>query len=194
MAIKVKAAWIPDGMMGCLVLLTLLLLLCGCAGGRPSKGGATQERWACDPQADEAVEYGDHAAGLVLHEALVKREPGNALALYHLGYLLGQAGKHAREVSCYQRALALGLDYDDQLYFNLGMALLELGRSEDAASAFEQAIALAPQNADGHFGLAMAMARAQRFGQAEKALLQVLALDPEHPYAASMLEDIRQRP
>jgi tetratricopeptide (TPR) repeat protein len=176
-----------------LVTFALALSLYGCAARRLTEKPDTTGHWVCDPTADAAVEQGDYAKGLILHQAFLEKQPQNALATYHLGYLFGLKGEHAKEVFCYERAIDLGMDRNDQLFFNLGMALLELDRVAEAEAAFEKALEIAPQSADAHFGMAITMEMTKRYDEAQAALLKVLAIDPSHIHARNMLKGIRNR-
>jgi tetratricopeptide (TPR) repeat protein len=137
-------------------------------------------RWACDPQADQTVTEGLWQQAQMQHQAFLADHPDNCLTMYHLGYLWGRLGNHAEEIDLYHRAVRCGYNEDDQLYFNLGMALAELGRSENAVAAMERAVALDPRNAENHFGLGLAAASAGRMDLALSALTKAVVVDPRH--------------
>jgi tetratricopeptide (TPR) repeat protein len=137
-------------------------------------------QWSCDPQADQTVTEGQWQRALMQHQAYLTDHPGNCLAMYHLGYIHGRLGDHEKEIDLYQRAVQCGYDADDQLFFNLGMALVEFEQTESALTALERAVALDPGNAENHFGLGLAAASAGRLDLAMSALTKAVAVDPRH--------------
>ena len=169
------------GKRGCALLsgIALWLLLAGCAGLAP-RAPQQATPWRCDPEADAALNREAYQLGIRLHEQFLRKHPDNALAWYHLGYAFGQTGDHAREIACYQKARELGYTHDDGLFFNAGMAWLELNRLPQALEAFEQALALNPEGADNHFGLALAHEAAGDNQAAEARFRQAISLDPAH--------------
>lgn len=160
--------------------IAILVGLSGCAGTAPQAPPQAAPRWHCDPEADAAVEREAYRLGIRLHEELLWTQPDNALAWYHLGYACGQTGDHAREITCYERAQALGYTHDEGLFFNAGMAYLELDQVPQALAVFQQALALNPDGADNHFGLALALQAAGDNPAAEVRLRQAILLDPDH--------------
>jgi tetratricopeptide (TPR) repeat protein len=165
--------------LGLLCCLIALCLGAGCAKKELVKEPVPVKRWTCDKEADEAVKRQDYEEGIRLHRQFLETEPGNALALYHLGYAYGQTGDHEKEVVFYERAAALGFEQDN-IFFNLGMAYGELNRIEEAIKAFEKALDIDPNSADNHFGLALAYQRSVADGLAEEEFLKAIEIDPSH--------------
>jgi tetratricopeptide (TPR) repeat protein len=157
--------------------LLFLLILSGCAAATRE---APPEVWRCDPQADAAVESGEWERARETHEAVLAEQPGNCLAMYHLGYIRGRLGDRAGEIQLYQDAMACGYTNDDQLYFNLGMALGDTDQFARARAAFEKAVAIAPDSADNHFGLGLMERAMGNDAAAEAALKKAIALAPRH--------------
>jgi len=151
------------------------ILLCpGC-----STGPFGHRAWTCDEQADNAMGRQDYEAGIVLHERLLKEAPDNGLAWYHLGYAYGQTGDHAKEVSCYEKAVGLGF-HEGRIFFNLGMAYGELHEADKAIGVFTKAVHKAPDRADNYFGLAMARQSNLEDEEAEEGFLKAIEIDPRH--------------
>ena len=155
----------------------LVLVLCACAGQQAGKGRGA---WQCSPSADAAFQSGDWQTALSGHEQLLASDPHNGLALYHLGYIMGHLGDRPREVALYREALACGYSTDDQLFFNLGMALGDLGDFEAACKALQTAISLNPDNPDNYFGLGFAEQNLGRVDEARKVFEQAVHLAPGH--------------
>ncbi len=167
-----------------MALLAAVFMGCATFSGPPG-----ETRWQCDPAADAAVEQGQWEAAAEAHERLLEREPGNGLALYHLGYLKGKMGDREAEIDYYLEAIESGYDQDDQLYFNLGMAYGDLDPTA-ASEAFERAVELDPNSADNHFGLALMADTLGRTEQAVQALKTALELQPDHLDAMLLLARI----
>ena len=157
-----------------------ILLLCwGCAFVGPVSQPAEQQ-WSCDPRADAAVHREDWPQALKLHLAFLEKNPVNGLAYYHLGYIRGRLGDRAMEAADYERAAACGYGKDDQLFFNLGMAYIELNQPESAIGAFQRAVDLNPGSAENHYGWGMATLSAGRTAQARAAFTRALERDSRH--------------
>jgi tetratricopeptide (TPR) repeat protein len=178
----------------CSARLTAMLILWFCVGGCASMGTApgtsVQKEWRCDEAADAAVQRQDWGLALSRHKALLEKAPSNCLAIYHLGYIQGNLGDRHAETVQYEKAIQCGLDTDDQLYFNLGMAYAETDRMEQALAAFERAVSLNGQNAENFFGLGMVAKWAGQTDRAKTALHQALELDPQHWEARILLTRI----
>lgn len=159
------------------VVLVLLVGTWSCVSAPPVPPA---RQWSCDPQADQTVAGGMWEQALAKHQAYLADHPADCLAMYHLGYIWGRMGDHEKEIGLYHRAVQCGYDEDDQLFFNLGMALAELGQTDSALTAMERAVALDPGNAENHFGLGLAAASAGRLDQAKLALTKAVAVDPRH--------------
>lgn len=161
------------------LVLASLFLGAGCARREVLEEPVPAKRWTCDREADEALKRHDYEEGIRLHRKFLETEPGNALALYHLGYAYGHTGDHEREVFFYERAAALGFE-EDNIFFNLGMAYGELNRIEAAIKAFQKALDIDPDSADNHFGLALTYQRSVADRLAEEEFLKAIEIDPAH--------------
>ena len=93
-----------------------------------------------------------------------------------------------------QFAWSQDLDSADPIYaFNLGNALVHLGRNPEALEWYQKAIALNPQYKDAYFNAAVA---ALNMGQGQKAgemFKKVLDLEPDHAEAKRGLEYVKQQ-
>jgi tetratricopeptide (TPR) repeat protein len=166
-------------------LLISVFTLCstmGCSKRVPVEEPVSVEIWSCDESADEAMKRRDYLKSLLLHKQFLRSDPGNGLALYHLGYSYGQTGNHEMEASYYEKAITLGYE-DDAAYFNLGMAYGELGQLEKSIDAFKEAIAINPNRADHYYGLGLAYDRMGAGKLAEEAYRKAIHLDPEFLHA-----------
>lgn len=169
-------------------LVLLALALVACARPLPPPAAAPDPAppavAPCTPEGDAAMGRGDLAAALHRHRELVDREPGNGLAWYHLGFILGETGDLAGEIAAYERALAAGLGGEAQVHANLGLARGEAGDTSGAREAFQRALALEPCNADAWYGLGSLEVPP---GAAEEAFRRALDCDPGHRPARDRL-------
>lgn len=135
------------------------------------------------------------------------RAPGWPLALDNLGVTLQYMGDMAGAERAFRKAIAsaesstapsaaradIGSQTPEEQAWtlrNLGSLLLGTGRPDDAARAFERAIALAPDDAHGHHALATVWHAAERWEDAERAYRQAIALKPEWIEAQRHLGDM----
>lgn len=168
-------------------LMTFLLIGGGCSSMRSPAGPEKPVQWRCDEDADAAVSRQEWDTALSGHQALLADEPNNCLAIYHLGYIHGKLGDRQQETLLYEEAIACGLDTDDRLFFNLGMAYGEMNQMEEAMSAFERAIALNNRSAENFFGLGLIATWAGQIDKAEAALIRTVDIDPRHWEARILL-------
>jgi len=163
------------GLIGVSIIIGLLAM--ACATPAPGPEPAVQE--APDPL-EEAISDGDWETARLQYEQLLEKNPKDCRALYHLGYIWGQLDNRANEIHCYEQAVACGYTTDDRLFFNLGMAYADRGDLEGAASAFERAVAVHPDNGDNYFGLGLMAQAMGRSEQAASAWQQAVAKEPDH--------------
>ncbi len=164
----------------CAVFPLVLLTLAGlwsCVSMAPN---IESRQWACDARADQTVKDENWEQALMRHQEFLAANPGNCLALYHLGYIWGQTGDREKEIEHYNWAVACGYNNDDQLYFNLGMAYADLDQMDNAIASIERATTLMPKNAENHFGLGLIAVSAGRPDLARRALTTAVDLDPGH--------------
>jgi tetratricopeptide (TPR) repeat protein len=140
----------------------------------------------CDPLADYYLGMEDYPEAIRRHRIVIKDDPDNALAHYHLGFAYGVIGQHREELAEYQKAIELGLD-DWQLFLNLGLLYLESGQDRDATQVLRLATLLGPDRPETHFNLALAYERGGALAQAEQEALLSLRIDPSQPDARNTL-------
>ena len=166
--------------------LSVVCVGAGCSKDLLRKSPDIEKTWACDKAADDVMKRKDYESGILLHVRFLEKEPGNALALYHLGYAHGQMGDHLKEVSYYEKAIALGFR-KDRIFYNLGMAYGELNDTQKSVGAFGKALEIDPDDADNHFGLAMAYQKSAADKLAEHEFLKAIEIDPGHVDARLLL-------
>ena len=147
---------------------------------------AEAEPQVCDVGADYFLGVEDYAEAIRLHDEVVRRQPGNALAHYHLGFALGIAGQTIAEMQEYRRAEALGLVTWD-LFLNLGLAQIETGDLEGATDSLRRSTVLGADHPESHFNLALVDERRGMLADAEQEISAALMLDPFEPDERNLL-------
>ncbi len=170
------------------VLLLVLVLEYREAIASTNAGGQTDDQ-VCDPLADYFLGMENYSEAVQRHQSVIKNEPANALAHYHLGFAYGLMGRHKEELDEYQKAVELGLG-DWQLFLNLGLLYLEGGNLNSASEVLRLATLLGPDQAETHFNLALVYERRGMLPQAQQELLQSLHIDPNQPDARNALAAI----
>jgi tetratricopeptide (TPR) repeat protein len=132
----------------------------------------------CDPIADYYLGMEDYPQAIRLHLEVIRKEPGNALAHYHLGFAYGAIGDHQRELVQYEKAIALGLN-DWQLFLNLGLLYANDGRIDSAIEVMRLAELLGPYHPETHFNLGLLDERVGLYQPAEQEMLLSLRLSPD---------------
>ena len=110
-------------------------------------------------------------------EKAVEAEPFGLVARFELAVAYGRSGRLKEAVEQYE-ALARDGAADARVYHNLGLALRQLGRNAEGASAFDRATALDPGRAPAWMGLALSLEADGRAAEAAGALERYLSLEP----------------
>ena len=140
----------------------------------------------CDPLADYFLGMEDYPEAIRRHQEVIRNNPDNALAHYHLGFAYGVTGDHQRELEEYEKAVDLGLS-DWQLFLNLGLLDMEEDHPDEAAEVLRLATLLGPYRPETHFNLGLVYERLGMFQKAEQELLLSLRLDPKQADARNTL-------
>jgi Flp pilus assembly protein TadD len=144
------------------------------------------EQQVCDVGADYYLGVEDYLEAIRLHVEVVRKQPGNALARYHLGFALGMLGDRMAEVREYRQAETLGLKSWD-LFLNLGLALIDGGDLDAATENLRRAVVFGGDHFESHFNLALVDERRGMLADAEHETLEALRLNPEQPDARNLL-------
>jgi tetratricopeptide (TPR) repeat protein len=130
------------------------------------------------------------AAQTVLLRHLALR-PDDGASLHRLGRLRAGQGDDGAAAVLFQRA-ALSLPALAPIHNDLGVSLHRLGRTHEALSALDQAIALDPGYAAAHANRASLLTETRRFAEAFEAQLAALAHAASAPVAmrASLLGNL----
>jgi tetratricopeptide (TPR) repeat protein len=124
---------------------------------------ASQERFA------EAEPY---------FQAVLRADPGNAVAHFNLGYTLEKRLQYDRAVHEFREATRLRPTLD-RAWYGLGLAHASLGQHREAAAALEEAAKLQPMSPHAWYQLGMALhltGNSERFLQ---VVMHLLRFDPK---------------
>ncbi|MGH7837927.1 MAG: tetratricopeptide repeat protein [Candidatus Binataceae bacterium] len=145
---------------------------------------AAADEQICAADADAALGLEEYPTAIALHRTLIRAQPNNALAHYHLGFAYGMEGRGPEEIGEYLTSARLGLKNWD-LFLNLGLAYLGQHELARAAEALETAVSLGPEHVEAHFNLAIAYEQENRLGEALREIAAARRLAPEDPEAAN---------
>jgi tetratricopeptide (TPR) repeat protein len=123
---------------------------------------ASQERFA------EAEPY---------FQAVLRADPGNAVAHFNLGYTHEKRGHYDKAVHEFREATRLNPKID-RAWYGLGLAHARLGRHREAAEALEQAATLQPMNPHAWYQLGMALHTTGNTERFEQVVMHLLRFDP----------------
>ncbi len=116
----------------------------------------------------------------------------NHVAHFGLGLYYDRQGDPGKAVDHYAQAIRILPTQPDYLN-NMGNSLAKLGRTEEAAARYREAIALQDDNALSHFNYAWLLAVQGKYDEAERHFRKALDLNPEDSVACIMLADMLSR-
>ncbi|WPL14976.1 tetratricopeptide repeat protein [Thiorhodovibrio litoralis] len=131
-------------------------------------------------QAMQAHQSGDLQTAEAGYRQLIAQNPAHAEALHRLGLVLYQRGDPAGAEALIRRAIRNN-DQVPAYHCNHGVMLQALLRLEEALQAYDQALALKPDDAQAHFNRGNALKDLGRFDDALQAYEQALRIVPQHP-------------
>lgn len=139
----------------------------------------------CNVAADLSLGLEDYPKAIASHLELVRSQPNNALAHYHLGFAYGMVGRVNEELAEYRTASRLGLRNWD-LFLNLGLAYLGQRELAPATEALETAARLGPEHSEAHYNLALAYESERRPAEALREIAASRRLAPDDWDAANL--------
>ena len=145
--------------------------------------------------ADLLATHGQSGEALTLYEQAVALEPENPIVRYNFGQLLMAENRAAQAVTNFQVALRQerNLPQPDlgAIHFELGNALVGLGRNSEALDEYAQAARLIPGSADVHLNYGVVLARSGRYAAAAAEFRETLRLRPQDERAQRMLDQAK---
>src|SRR5262245_59731313 len=90
-----------------------------------------------------------------IYRHILTYAPTHTQTWYALGVVTHQSGDYAGSAEAFERALASNPDWAEALS-NLGLALLSLGKPDEAAARCRRAVELQPNLVEAHYALGRA--------------------------------------
>ena len=112
-------------------------------------------------------------------------KPDHLHALANMGMALRKQGKIAEAIAFYQRALRVKANSPDsaKVHWQLGLALADQGKNDDALQEFYEAMKLIPQDSGMRTNLGVKLARQSKLAEATEQFNEALRLDPNNAEA-----------
>ncbi len=132
--------------------------------------------WAENETGGLLSEFDLYPEALEAYEAVIARDPANALAYIGKGNALLFLNRPAEALAAYQEAARL----DPTLalaYAGQGAALRMLGRDEDALAAYDEAIRRDESFAPAYYGKGFVLLRLKHFWEALKVYRHAMSLE-----------------
>src|SRR6267142_1555918 len=111
-------------------------------------------------------------------QAVLRANPGNAVAHFNLGYTHDKRGQYQRAIHEFREATRLNPKID-RAWYGLGLAHARLGQHREAAEALEQAATLQPMNHHAWYQLGMALHVTGNPDRFEQVVMHLLRFDPK---------------
>jgi predicted TPR repeat methyltransferase len=124
-----------------------------------------------------------------LYRRILDAAPDYADAVHFYGVMLHHRDRSDKAIAMIERSIAL--DPAPGRYNNLGNALVERGRLDEAIDAYRRSIDLDSTNADAYNNLGSLQKAQGRLEESEAAYLKALELSPEHMNALTNLGNLR---
>jgi tetratricopeptide (TPR) repeat protein len=134
-------------------------------------------------------------SGLALWSDAARKAPGKPRIWVNLGTALHFAGRYEEAVRAFDRALALPVDGTvplETVVRNTAVALVRLGRLDEARGRLVGYLAAAPRDAGTIVVLALIDAETGRFDDAERRAREALAIDPRLSRPVHVLGQVQE--
>lgn len=135
------------------------------------------------------LEAGSVPDAIVALERAIAANPRYADAHFRLGIALEKLGDVARAIVAYDRATELRPSLAEA-WFRAGALVYTLGHRDEAIGCFRRAAATGGTTTFGRLGRARALLTEDRDQEAERALRQIVALDPDNALAHDLLGNL----
>jgi tetratricopeptide (TPR) repeat protein len=132
---------------------------------------------------------GNPGAAVAQFREALRIAPGFVEARYNLALALSDAGETDQAIAEYRSVIQAAPELAEARN-NLALAFEKLGRTEDALQTYQEALRLWPNRIDINFNLALLYYRRGARSEAAKCLERILAIDPRHPEASRLLNDL----
>ena len=127
---------------------------------------------------------------VTLESHAIEVDPGNYFAQGNLAAALAARGRLAEAVTHYREAFRIRPFYHLDAYYQLGLALMQLGREAEAIEQFTRLLAVDPGRFEAHVNLGVLLAGQ---GRAEESLVHYRAAALLRPGSAEAVNDVGAR-
>lgn len=142
-------------------------------------------------RADALLRAHRYQEAIPAYRELLAASPGFADGWYNLAYLLQIAGQFADAISCYERAIDLGVERPEDAWRNKALMLVEhLARPGDAEEALRAALQCNDRFVPAWVDLGRVAEQTGRRDDARIAYERALSVDPSHALALSHLANV----
>jgi protein O-mannosyl-transferase len=134
-------------------------------------------------------QQGKEAEAIPHFAEALRIKPDHLHALANMGLTLRKQGNAAEAIVFLQRALGLKPESADaaKLHWQLGLALADQGKNDDALREFYEAVKLTPKDAGMRTNLGEKLGRQNKLAEATEQFNEALRLDPNNAEAHSNL-------
>ena len=139
-----------------------------------------QEEQAIVDEGTALHQQGKYDEAVAKYKQVLDKNPNNVLVIYKMATSYFAAGKYDDTVKVATQGSHYKSDYLPQFYMMIGNSLAKLGRTDEAISAFKEALEKLPDNALLHFNLAAMLSNTGAFDEARVHLKTAVQLDPKH--------------
>ncbi len=135
-------------------------------------------RYALASKVHVLAQLGRRAQAIEVAEQLTQAHGDHAAGWFNLGYLLHQDAQWQRAETAFRRALALD-EVLDRAWYGMSLALIELGRLDEAVQALQQNTKLQPMSPFGWSELAKIHVQRQETEEAVKIIRHLRGFEPK---------------
>ncbi len=141
------------------------------------------------------LHYDDMPNAIAYFEKAVKEDPEFSDGYNNLGYANEKSGKFEKAIEYFKKALSNPLyPTPEKAYLNMGNTYYRMGRYDDAANAFKEAIKRAPGAGLLFMRLALCYNAMGKYGDAANAMTEAVNLDSRYKGSREKAaEDLRLR-
>lgn len=132
------------------------------------------------------AQKGDVRSAVKIWQAIITRHPETARAHYNLGNYYFHAKSFEQAVECYNRCIHYEPTYVPAIA-NKAIALENLGKTEPAIDAYEEAIRVAPGDAKNYYNYGGFILKFGLFDEAKQYFLTCIRLNPQYVEAYNCL-------
>lgn len=139
------------------------------------------------------LEENDKARDLFLKA--IAEDPNFAEAHNNLGVTYMKMERWSDAVESFKRALANPLyPTHERAFYNMGMSYYRMGNYDGAINAFKDSLRRSPAFPYPYYGLALALNKLSRFGEAATAMTKAIEIDPAYKgNRGTFLDDMNER-